>query len=102
MNENHRPRSRTGRLVKRIEIDLPSMVIEQRIRNELDIREIGKNLEQRVARFGNKNLVARIAEQTENVGITFAGAGRQNQALRIKIVHAMFFAIVMADSFARS
>ena len=87
--------------MKRVEIDLPSVIVQQRIRNEFDVAEIGKKFEQRIAWFGDKNLVARITEQTENVGISFAGAGRQNQAVRIEMIHSMFFAIVMADSLTR-
>jgi hypothetical protein len=39
------------------------VIVEQRIRNQLDVGEIGEELEQRVARFGYQDLVSRIASR---------------------------------------
>ena len=102
MDENHGARLGGGCFVERIEIDLPSVVVEQRIRNDLDVGKIGEKLEQRVAWFGHKDLVAGIREQAENVRVGFAGAGGQNQALGIEIENFVRLAIVAAHGLARS
>src|SRR6266404_2639983 len=85
MDENDGSRPDGGCFVERIEIDLPTVIVEQRIRNEFNVAEIGQKLEQRVARLGYKNLVAGIAEQTKDVRVGFAGACGQDQALGIEI-----------------
>src|SRR5260370_22101009 len=66
-------------------MDLPTVIVEERIRNEFNVGEIGKKLEQGVTRLGHKNLIAGIAEQTEDVRVGFAGAGGQNQAFGSEI-----------------
>src|SRR6266852_1828721 len=85
MNKNHGPRLGGSCLVERIEIDLPTVIVEERIRNEFNVGEIGKKLEQGVTRLGYKNFVGGIAEQSEDVRVGFAGAGGQNQAFGIEI-----------------
>src|SRR4029077_15368963 len=45
MDENHGSRPDGGCLVERIEIDLPTMIVEQWIRNEFNVGEIGQKLE---------------------------------------------------------
>jgi len=58
MDENHGSRPEGGCFVERIEIDLPTVIVEQWIRNEFNVAETGQKLEQRLARLGYKNLVA--------------------------------------------
>src|ERR1019366_9217501 len=82
--------------------DLPTVIVKQWIRNELNVGEIGEKLEQRIARFGYKDLVGGIAEQAEDVRVGFAGAGGQNQALGIEIENLVRLAIVAAHGLARS
>src|ERR1700694_4809236 len=101
MDENHGSRSAGGCSVERIEIDLPTVIIELWIRNEFNIGEIGQKLEQRIARLGEKNFVTGIAEQTENVRVGLAGAGSQNQALGLEIDFVRF-TIVATHGLARS
>src|SRR5271163_4678561 len=79
MDQNHGSRARCGSFVERVEIDLPSVVVEERIGNELQVGQIGEKLEQRIARFGRQNLVSGIAEQAKNIRVCFAGAGGQKQ-----------------------
>src|SRR5450759_2208977 len=54
MDENHGARPDGGCFVERIEVELPTVIVEERIRNEFNVGEIGEKLEQRVARFGYK------------------------------------------------
>src|SRR6267378_5736639 len=100
MDENHGSRPDGGCFVERIEIDLPTVIVEQWIRNECNVGEIGQKLEERVARFRYKNLVGGIAEQTEDVRVGFAGAGGQNHAVGIEIDFVRF-TIVTANRLAR-
>src|ERR1700686_1988919 len=100
MDENHGSRPDGGCFVERIEIDLPTVIVEQWIRNKFNVGEIGQKLEQRIARVRYKNLVAGIAEQTEDVRVGFAGACSQDQALGIEIDFVRL-AIVTAYGLAR-
>src|SRR5208282_1128800 len=101
MNENHGARPWGGRFVERIEVDLPAVIVEQRIRHEFNVSKIGEKLEQRITRLRYKNLVSGIAEQTEDIRISFAGAGGQKQALGVEIENLVRLAIVAAHGLAR-
>src|ERR1039458_102434 len=102
MDEDYRARSRRGRFVKRVEVDLPAVIVNQWVRDEFDIGEIGEKFEQRIARLRHENLVVRIAEQTEDVGIGFAGAGGQNESFGIEIENAVRLVIVPTNGVART
>jgi hypothetical protein len=45
-----------------MKIDLPPMVIEKRIGNQLHILEVGEKVEKRIAWFGDKDFIAWIRE----------------------------------------
>ena len=68
--------------------------------NEFDIGEIGEKFEERIAGLGDENFVSGIAEQAEDVGVGFAGAGGQKQAIGVEIENAVGVAIVAADGLA--
>src|ERR1019366_446254 len=100
MDDDYSLSARRGRFVERIEIDLPSVIVDERVRDEFDIGEIGEKFEQRIARLRHENLVVRIAEQTEDVGIGFAGAGGQNESFGIEIENAVRLVIVPTNGVA--
>ena len=66
------------------EIDPPAEIVEQRVGLEVDIIESCEEVEERVAGLGYQNLVAWIAEQTEEEGISLTGTGRQDEVFRRK------------------
>src|SRR5580692_8921454 len=100
MDDDHSSRPRTSCLVERIEVDLPSVIVDQRIRNELDIGEIGEKFKERVTRLGDENLITRVTQQTEDIGVGFARAGGQDDPLGIEIEDAMCLAIVATNGTA--
>src|SRR5262249_12739856 len=62
--------------------------------------EIGKKLEERVAGLGHQDLVARIAEQAEDIGVALAGAGGQDDRVGIA-VGTLVCGVVFGDGTAR-
>lgn len=65
-----------------VEVDPPAVVVEERVGAEADVFEVGQVVEEWVARLGDENLIARVAEQTEEVTVAFAGAGGQSDGVR--------------------
>src|SRR4030095_1411944 len=63
------------------EIDLPAVIVEKRIPDELYVAQIGEKIEEGITRSGNQNFVAGIAQKTEYEGIGLAGSGSQHQAV---------------------
>jgi len=82
------------------EINLPAVVIEQRIAHELDVAEIGQKIKQRIAGSRNKNFVARIAEQAKDERVRFAGSGSQNQI--VSSYWDLLPFVISGDRFART
>ena len=72
-----------NRLSQRVKIDLPAVIVEQWVGYEVHVLEVGEKLKQRIARFGHQNFIAGIAQQAKDVGIAFAGAGREHYRFRI-------------------
>jgi len=81
-----------------MEVNAPRPVVVKKAvvphRNRFERRQI---IKQRIRRSGNQNLIARIAEQAEEIAVGLAGAGGQADVLRwnarIKEV------IILRDSF---
>src|SRR5215467_9002919 len=61
------------------------MVVDQRVRNELHILQIGEKIEKGIARLGNENFILWITEQAKYVGVTFAGACRKDDGFAIDL-----------------
>src|SRR5262249_41840 len=57
------------------EVELPAVIVEQRVADEFYVLQLGEKIEERIAGRGNENFVAGIAEQAEDEGVGFAGAG---------------------------
>ena len=81
MDNDHSPRARRDTLLQSVEIDLPAVIVDQRIANELYVLNIGQESEQRVARLGDKDFVARVAEGAEDESVGLAGASSENDVV---------------------
>ena len=57
------------------------MIVDQRVRNELHVLQIGKKIKQRITRCRHQHLIARIAQQAKDERVGFAGAGGENNPL---------------------
>ena len=100
MHKNNRAALFGNRLLKRMEINLPPVVINQRVGNEFDVLQIGEKIEKRITGLGDENFISRTCEEAKNKRVCFAGAGGQEQFFRIDGFAVI--AIVGGDSFARS
>ena len=85
MNDHYSSGARSYRALQRMKIHLPAVVVDQRIGHEADIVQLGKEIEQRIAGLRDQQFISRIAEQAKNVGVAFAGAGREDQLFGIKV-----------------
>ena len=74
MNDNGGARARSDGAFKGGKIELPAVIIEERIADEADIVEAGEKVEERIAWSWNQHFVAGVAEQAEEIGISFTGA----------------------------
>src|SRR5579862_5430013 len=84
--------------IERRKIDLPTVIVEQRIRNEFHILQVGEKFEQRITRLGYQNLIFWIAQQPENVGIAFTGAAGEDHGFRIDFLMAI--AVITSNGLA--
>src|SRR2546427_12739487 len=80
------PCSLGDRLLQRRQIDLPSVVINQRVRDQRHVLQIGEKIKQRVTWLGYENFIARIRQQPKDVRISLTSAGSEDQVLRINFV----------------
>lgn len=58
-----------------MKINLPAVIVEERVADELNVEEIGEEFEERIAGGGDENFVAGIAEEAKDEGVGLAGAG---------------------------
>src|SRR4029077_11811038 len=92
MDHDDRTGASGERGFKRVKINLPAMVVDERIANELDVLNISEEIEKRITRSGNQNFVARIAQNAEDERISFARAcseqhvARSNTVATIRII----------------
>ncbi len=54
------------RLCRGREVDLPAVIVEQRVGDEFHVLQVGEKFEQRIARLGDQDFVFGIAEQAED------------------------------------
>src|SRR3954467_15240031 len=78
-----------------MKVDLPAVVVDQRIWDETHVLQLGEKIEQRIAWFGNEDFVTGIAEQTKSKRISFAGAGGEDERFRID-----GWSVIMRNRFA--
>src|ERR1700737_236290 len=60
MHDEHGAGTLRDNRAQRREIDLPAMIINQRIGGQSDVREIGEKFKQRIAWRGNQDFVTRF------------------------------------------
>ena len=88
MHHDDRSRARRDRLLQRVKIHLPAMVVDERIPRRLYVLNAREKIKERIARRGNQNLVPGIAQQPKRVRIGFARARGQKNVVNVHI-HAM-------------
>ena len=62
MNDDDSPRPVRHRLLHGMKIHLPTVVVNERVRDQPHVLQISQKLEKRVARFRYQKLIASIAE----------------------------------------
>ncbi len=82
MHHRNRLRPRRHPRPQLRKINLPPVVVHQRIRHQPYIFDLRQKIEQRIARLSDQHLVARIAQQAEQPAVRFARAGRQKNPFR--------------------
>src|SRR2546426_1714615 len=88
MNNNRSARAGCDRLLQSMKVDLPVVVIDQRVAHQFYILNVGQKLEQRIAGGWDQQLVTGIAEHPKNKGICLAGAGGEQYVLDGNLVAA--------------
>src|SRR5713226_4137684 len=81
VDHDHAPRPRSDRLLQTVKINLPPVVVNQRIAHQLHILNVRQKSEQRVTRRGNQQFIPGITKQAKNEGVRFARAGSQHHIL---------------------
>src|SRR5260370_12283479 len=72
--------------LQRMKIDLPPVVVQERIADQADVLYVRQKIEQWIAGRWNQEFVARIAKRSKHVGIRFAGACGENNVLSRNVV----------------
>src|SRR4029077_12193285 len=71
---------------EREKIDLPAMVVDKRVTHEPYVLNICQEIEKRIARSGNQNFIAGIAQNAEDERVRVARAcGEQHVACRYTV-----------------
>ena len=83
VDQRNRARPRGNPLPQRRRVQMPAIVVKERVRDQPNIVQIGEKIEERIARLRNQHLVPRIAKQPKKVAVSLAGAGCQEEVLRI-------------------
>src|SRR5450432_787389 len=82
MNYDDASCTRGDGLLQSVKIDVPAVVIEERVAGERYVVHVGEEIKQRIAGRRDQEFVARIAEQTEDERVCFAGAGCEEQIVK--------------------
>src|ERR1700677_99897 len=81
-----------------IQIEVPAEIVEERIRNEAYVVQLGKKIKQWITRLPDQHLIARIAEQAEEKTVGFACTGGEKDLVGIH--GGCVVTVVAADSLA--
>ena len=76
--------ARRDSVAKVRKIDVPAVVVEEGIRNEADIADLGEEVEEGVAWPGDEDFVIGIAKQTEEEAVGLAGAGGKDDLIGLE------------------
>ena len=66
-------------LLERMHVNVPAVIVKQRIARELYVIHISQEVEEWIAGSGDQEFVAGIAEQAKNERVSFTGAGGEEQ-----------------------
>lgn len=83
MNEKNGTGVRGDGAFEGMEIDEPAMGVFEGVGDELDVLEAGEKFEEGIAGLGEEEFITGITEQTEDVGVGFAGAGGKEEGFGI-------------------
>ena len=83
MHDDDPARPRRDRLLQCVKINLPAMVINQRVPHQLHVLDVRQKIKERITRRRSENFVAGIAQQAKHIRISFTSAGGENN-----VVHA--------------
>src|SRR5258708_24237943 len=89
MNDDDPTRARRDIMLQRMKIDLPSVIVKERIAHQADVLNLRQKIEQRITWRRYQEFIARVAERSKDVGIRFAGAGREENVLRRNVLFAI-------------
>ena len=85
VDDQHGAAARFPSRRERVEIHLPAPVVNQRVRENLNIIQSTQKIEERIARLWRQNAVTGVREEPEHERVRFAGAGGQKDLVRIKL-----------------
>ena len=82
IDDNESTSARGDRLLQSVEINLPSVVVQQWIADELYVVNIRQKTKERITGLGYQKLVTRIAKKAKRKRVGFAGAGGEDYVFR--------------------
>src|SRR5580700_4104893 len=83
MDERNGTRLRADQSPQRFDVQVPTVIVKQRIRGKAYVLELCQKVEERIAWLGDQHLIACVCKQAEEVAVGFAGAGGEKDAFRI-------------------
>ena len=83
MHDEHGSRSRRERRAQGGKIDLPAVIVQQRVSHQANVGEVREKFKKRIARRRSQNFVARFAEQTKKVAVSFTRSRGQDNPFRV-------------------
>ena len=60
-------------------VDVPAVIVEEWVRDEADIADLGEEVEKGVAWLGDEDFITGIAKQAEERAVGLAGAGGEDE-----------------------
>src|ERR1700744_5029819 len=98
MDEGNGTRLRADPSSQGFDIQVPAVVVKQRIGDEAYVLEPGQKIEERIAGLRNQHLIAGVRKQAEEVAVGFAGAGGEQDAPGID--RDAVLPVIASDGFA--
>ena len=98
MDNDNAAAARRDRRIEGVKVDLPAVVVNERVANQAHVLNVCEKIEKRIAGSGDQDFVTWIAEKTKDEGIGFAGAGGQQNVVGWHRVAAS--RVVAGDCFA--
>ena len=99
MDHDNASRARRDGLLERMHVNVPAVIVKQRIADELYVIHVGQKIKERITGRGDQEFVAGIAEQAKNERVSFTGAGGEEQIVDGNMLAA--FGVIVAHSLAR-